>query len=166
MPARLSALLLGGALILSTTLALAVSPHFVTARATVGPDGALVIAWKEAGLGQNVLIDYTASATAQATYVCVNGGGKHPQAANKETLTEPVSQSGSFASGKNGNVVGELVVDPPGPGTFACPPGQRLQLACVVYSDLALSDDTNGISLSLGGPVRFHDPVAGQFCGV
>jgi hypothetical protein len=48
----------------------------------VAPDRFL----KEAGLGDNQLVDYVASADASATYACINGGGKHPQAQNKETV--------------------------------------------------------------------------------
>jgi|SRR5215471_14800850 len=145
-------------------LVYAASPHFISSSATVGPDAVLTVAWKEAGLGDTVAIDYTTSATAAATYVCLNGGGKHPQAANKETITAPVSASGTFTSGKNGSILGELVLDPPGPGDFSCPPGQRLALACATYSGVVLSDDTNGVAVDLGGPFVGRDPVAGPFC--
>jgi hypothetical protein len=53
---------------------------------------------KEAGLGNNALISYTASADATATYVCINGGGNHPKATNKGTVSGLVSASGTFSS--------------------------------------------------------------------
>src|SRR5262245_39483802 len=66
------ALLLAGVAFASP--AYADSPHFVRASAALsGQD--LVVSWKEAGLGANQLIDYVASASASATFVCVNKGG-------------------------------------------------------------------------------------------
>jgi hypothetical protein len=132
--------------------AAAVSPHFIFANAAVDNDGNLFVAWKEAGLGDNQLIDYTASANAAGFYACINGGGKHPQAANKEAFEGPVSGSGTFASGKNGNITASLTVAPP-PSTLDCPNGQRLVLACVSYTDIALSDDTNGVTADVPGSV-------------
>jgi hypothetical protein len=43
------------------------------------------VSWHEAGLGDNQNIDYRASADVSAVYTCLNGGGNHPKAANKET---------------------------------------------------------------------------------
>jgi hypothetical protein len=67
---------------------------------------ALVVSFDERGLG-NLNIDYTVTADATATYACINGGGNHPQAANKETVNDDVSGSGSFEP-KNGRVVASL----------------------------------------------------------
>ncbi len=104
--------------------------------------GNLVVSWKEAGLGDNQLIDYVASSDANGFYACINGGGKHPQAANKEAFEGPVSGSGTFSSGKNGQITASLTVAPPA-STLDCPNGQRLVLACVTYSSIALTDTTN-----------------------
>lgn len=50
---------------------------------------------QEAGLGNTVSTEaITLSGTATATYACINGGGKHPSAANKETVTAPISTVG------------------------------------------------------------------------
>src|SRR5438874_9376999 len=78
------------------------SPHFLSASdsiiSTVADGGDLVVSWKEAGLGNDVTITYTATANATASYACINGGGNHPSASNKETVNGPVSASGSFPS--------------------------------------------------------------------
>jgi hypothetical protein len=129
--------------------ALAVSPHFISASATLNPNGSLTANFKEAGLGTNQNINYTLSASATATYVCVNNGGANPSAQNKTTVSGPVSASGTFNSGKNGNVVGSLTVSPP-PSNITCPPGQTLELASVSYTNVTLTDTTNNISVSLG----------------
>jgi hypothetical protein len=137
-------------LLLGTTMpAQAVSPHFITANATLNANGTLTATFKEAGLGTNQSINYTLSADATATYVCVNKGGANPSAQNKTTVAGPVSASGTFSSGKNGNVVGSLTVSPP-PSDITCPPGQTLQLASVSYSNVTLTDTTNNVSVFLG----------------
>jgi hypothetical protein len=83
----------------TTGTAFAQSAHFLSASAS-GPysDGNLIVSFKEAGLCNNALISYTASADATATYACINGGGNHPKATNKETVSGPVSASGTFSS--------------------------------------------------------------------
>lgn len=131
--------------------ALAVSPHFVSAAATIkGTD--LVVSFKEAGLGTNQLINYTASADATATVVCVNKGGANPSASNKTTISGPVSASGAFDSGKNGNVTASLTLMPPAvPATFSCPNGQREATAEVSYTNVAIADTTNGITDAIPG---------------
>ncbi len=140
------------ALVLTVTPVMAASPHFINASASVDNAGNLVVSWKEAGLGDNQLIDYVASANASGFYACINGGGNHPQAANKEAFEGPVSGSGTFNSGKNGQITASLTVAPP-PSPLTCPNGQRLVLACVTYSDVALTDTTNGITANIPGSV-------------
>ena len=129
--------------------ALAVSPHFINASATLNNDGSLTANFKEAGLGTNQNIDYTLSGQGTAIYVCVNKGGANPSASNKTAVAGPVSASGTFNSGKNGNVVGSLTVQPPFQD-IGCPNGQTQQLASVSYTGITLTDTTNGISVSLG----------------
>jgi hypothetical protein len=130
--------------------ALSVSPHFINASAKLSGTN-LVVSFKEAGLGTNQLINYTATANATATYVCVNRGGANPSASNKETVSGPVSASGTFSSGKNGNVTASLTLNPPGPGDFSCPAGQSLQIAQVSYTDVAITDTTNNVTESISG---------------
>jgi hypothetical protein len=138
------------ALTIGAQAALADSPHFV--RATAQLSGAnLVVSFKEAGLGTNQLIDYTASADGTAVYVCVNGGGKNPSASNKTTVSGPVSASGTFSSGKNGQVTASLTLNPPGAGGFSCPPGQDLEVAQVIYTNVQISDTTNNVTEPIPG---------------
>jgi len=125
------------------------SPHFVRASASLS-GSSLTASFKEAGLGNNQLIAYTLSADATATYVCVNRGGANPSASNKTTVNGPVSASGSFSSGKNGQVNASLTVSAPGPGSFSCPNGQRLDIAQVSFSNVTITDTTNSVSESLG----------------
>lgn len=134
----------------TATTAQAQSPHFIKTSASIQNNGDLTVSFKEAGLGNNVLIDYTASADGSATYGCINGGGKHPKATNKETVSGPVSASGTFSSGQNGTISQSLTIAPPGPGDFSCPSGQALEVGTVSYSNVTITDTTNGVSEVVG----------------
>ena len=129
--------------------ALAVSPHFVSSNATLNQNGTLTVNFKEAGLGTNQNINYLLSADATATYVCVNRGGANPSAQNKTTVAGPVSATGTFSSGKNGQVTSSLTVSPPA-SNISCPPGQSLELASVSYTNVVLTDTTNNVSIAVG----------------
>jgi hypothetical protein len=134
----------------AASVALAVSPHFVRADADLSGSN-LVVSFKEAGLGTNQLISYEANADATATYVCVNRGGGNPSASNKTTVSGPVSATGTFSSGKNGQVTASLTLNPPGPGGFSCPPGQSREIAQVTYTNVSITDTTNGITEPIPG---------------
>src|SRR5919204_1764006 len=121
--------------------ALADNPHFLSAKASVDGSGNLLCTFKEAGLGTTVsTTNITCSANATAVYACLNGGGNHPQAANKETVSGPVSGGGAFPV-RNGQTTGSITVAPPGPGDFSCPNGQRLVLASVSYTNVTLTGE-------------------------
>src|SRR4029077_12875587 len=130
-------------LMLGVSAALA-GAHFFTTSGSIDNSGALVVSWDEAGLG-NGNVTYTLTTQATATYACINGGGNHPKATNKETVAGQLNTGGSFQS-KNGRVQGTLVTGPLSPGGFTCPSGQRMVLACVSYADSTLTDTTNGVS--------------------
>ena len=150
MSKSLRIILLAGALVAAMAFAAAASadaPKFHSATSSVNGSGALVASFDERGLG-NTNIDYTLTADATAVFACINGGGNHPQAANKETVNAEVSAGGSFEP-KNGRVQASLSAGPPSAGSFSCPNGQRLVLASVSYTNIVLTDTTNGVSTSL-----------------
>jgi hypothetical protein len=149
---KLSAMLLAAlvTMALSVSVAFADSPHFISASANLSGAN-LVVSFKEAGLGTNQLIDYVASADATAVYVCVNNGGANPSAKNKTTVSGPVSASGTFSSGKNGNVTASLTLNPPSAGGFSCPSGQSLEVASVSYTNVAITDTTHHVTESIPG---------------
>jgi hypothetical protein len=118
--------------------------HFMSVSASINGSGALVVTWDEAGLG-NENIDYTLTADATATYACINNGGKHPRAANKETVEAQVSTGGSFQA-KNGRVRASLTAGPLEDPNFQCPSGQTRILGKVTYSNIVLTDTTNNVS--------------------
>lgn len=134
---------------LASGVANADNPHFVNASASVQGSN-VAVNFKEAGLGNNVTVTIEASALISATYGCFNGGGNHPKAANKETVTGLVSKSGEFTSGKNGSITGTILLPAPGPGGFMCPNGQRLALMGVTLANGTITDVTNGVTAPIG----------------
>ena len=58
------------------------SPHFVNVEAT-REGNSLTVSGKEAGLGNETQVHIEVSATAE----CINNGGNHPKAVNKEDVT-------------------------------------------------------------------------------
>ena len=130
-----------------TAGALAQAAKFHSATSSVNNDGALVVSWDERGVG-NENIDYTLTADATADYACINGGGKHPQAANKETINGDVSAGASFEP-RNGRITASLTAGPISAGDFSCPGGQRLVLASVSYTNIVLTDTTNNTSTTV-----------------
>ena len=135
------------ALLAFSASALADTGKFHSASSSVNNDGALVVNFDERGLG-NGNIDYTLTADATALYACINGGGKHPQAANKEAFEGQVSGGGSFES-KNGRVTASLTAGPLLAPQFTCPSGQRRVLAAVTYTNIVLTDTTNDVSIAV-----------------
>jgi hypothetical protein len=144
--------LLSAALIVGSTAisAFADSPHFNTASATLLNNGNLKVSFKEAGLGSNQNINYEATADATATYACQNGGGNFPSDPKKQTVSGPVSGTGTFSSGKNGSISASLTIAPPA-STLNCPGGQREVLGTVSYTNVAITDTTNGVSKTISG---------------
>jgi len=114
--------------------AFAGSPHFVDDKVVATQDGAtLTVVFKEAGLGDEDQVHVVLSADAQ----CVNPGGNDPQAANKESF----NAAGDFPV-QNGRAEGTLsltaVFQP------SCSPPMTVE-----FSNIVLTDETNGISVNL-----------------
>ena len=138
------------ALLIAVTPVLAASPHFVSVSGSVNGSGALVVKFKEAGLGGGQTINYTLTANATGHWGCLNPGGNHPRAANKHTVTGPVNGSGSFAAAKNGNINGSITASaPPMDPGFTCPGKMTIVLGKVTYTDIVLKDTTTPVVRSI-----------------
>jgi hypothetical protein len=144
-------------LAVGASVASAGSAKFHDASGAVNNDGALVVSWDERGLG-NGNIDYTLTADASALYACLNGGGKNPSAANKQAFAGQVSGGGSFES-KNGRVSASLTAGPLLAPNFTCPNGQRRVLAAVTYTNIVLTDTTNGTVANIPDVTRIFFDV-------
>src|SRR5688500_9149394 len=125
---------------LAAVPALAANPHFISDSAS-GPNAAgnLRVNFKIAGLGANETITVTASADATAVYACRNNGGNFPSEPTESAVSGPVSASGDFTSGQNGQITGFLTLRPPPNTTLTCPGGQRVVLARVSYTNVQVS---------------------------
>jgi hypothetical protein len=131
----------------SASVALAVAAKFHSTSSSVNSNGALVVNFDERGVGEGD-INYTLTADATATYACLNGGGRNPSAANKRSFEDQVSGGGTFQA-KNGRVTASLTAGPLLAPSFTCPNGQRRVLASVSYTNIVLTDTTNGSSTSV-----------------
>lgn len=120
-------------------------------NAAIGDNGGLVVNIDEAGVGQ-LAVDYDLSLTAVADFGCLNGGGNHPKAANKETVSNTFVDEFSVLP-ENGRVTTTLTEPGPSAGSFSCPNGQTLVLADVTWT-ATLTDETNGVSITFGPLTR------------
>jgi hypothetical protein len=130
------------------------SPHFISATSSIAADGDLVISFKEAGLGDTVLIDYTVTGDGSGQYQWFNKGGNKPQGQPFQTDPVAVSGSGSFASGRNGQVTGTIVCEgsvPPPPQDFldANHASNWVAKLTVTYDSIVLTDTTDGVSITV-----------------
>jgi hypothetical protein len=111
------------------------SPHFVSNTLTATrTDNTLIVSGKEAGLGDEAQVHIEVSATA----LCINPGGNHPKAVNKES----VSVGDNFPV-QNGKAEFSLSLT----ATFQpeCSPPMTVE-----FHDVTVTDTTNGISRNLG----------------
>jgi hypothetical protein len=122
-------------LLLSSQAVFAGSPHFVGGIVVTRDGNSITVSGKEAGLGNESQVHIVVNATAE----CINPGDHHPKAANKTS----VSAAGDFPV-QNGKANFSLTLT----ATFQpdCTPPMT-----VVFSDVTVSDTTNGISQSFPG---------------
>jgi hypothetical protein len=112
------------------------SPHFVDGTVTATrTDSTLTVSGKEAGLGDELQVHIVVTATA----LCINPGGHHPKAVNKEDVT-----AGADFPVQNGKANFSLDLT----ATFQpeCSPPMT-----VAFTDVTVTDTTNGISTTLPG---------------
>jgi hypothetical protein len=112
------------------------SPHFINSAFSISrSDNTLTVSGKEAGLGDEAQIHVELSATA----LCINPGSHRPKAANKTS----VSAAGDFPV-QNGKADFTLSAT----ATFQpqCSPPMT-----VVFTDVTVTDTTNGLTHSFPG---------------
>jgi hypothetical protein len=137
--------------------------HFIgDASAAVDSAGALTVSWKEAGLGNNVNVDYTTTAEANGQFQYFNKGGNKPQGQPFQFGPITVGASGTFNSGQNGNITASLTAPAPAPTQEvldARTSANWVLQETVSYSNITLTDTTNGVTATVSpssvGPVTF-----------
>lgn len=112
--------------------------------------GGLLVEFTEVGVPRGDVV-YVITANATATYVCVNDGNNQPNASNKQGVGGPITHTQTIFSDGAGKVIAGIGVPPLGPGSFTCPPGHSVVLSEVSYSNVVLTDTTNGASYTLPG---------------
>lgn len=119
-------------LVFTVAITTAGSPHFIASSISKSTSGnTLTVSGKEAGLGDEAQIHVVVTATAS----CINPGSNHPKAANKTSVTA----EGTFPV-QNGKADFTLTAT----ATFQpdCSPPMT-----VVWSNILITDTTNGISI-------------------
>jgi len=160
MPQRIVLLMMISAALL-VSAASEPTPKFVSTHAV--PNNLDVeISWKESGLWPERVVHNVVTAEARATYVCLEPG--ETRAADRENIYDLVTAEGDFTSTKTGTASGKLTLRPPDPGMFSCPPRQRLQLVCAMYTQLSCKDDTFGISSGLRRTLVSFEPGYSHLC--
>jgi hypothetical protein len=131
-----SAVLVLAVAAVAAPVAWAGSPHFIKTATNVSRSGdTLTVSGKEAGLGDESQVHVVLSATA----LCINGGGNHPKAANKTS----VSAAGDFPV-QNGKANFTLTAT----ATFQpeCSPPMTVR-----FTDVTVTDTTNGLTHTFPG---------------
>ena len=112
------------------------SPHFINNAFSATSDGnTITVSGKEAGLGDEAQIHVVLTATAE----CINGGGNHPKASNKTS----VSAAGDFPV-QNGKA--EFTLSATATFQPECSPPMSVRFTAVT-----VTDTTNGLTRSFSG---------------
>jgi hypothetical protein len=114
------------------------------------PNPVLSVSFVEVGVPGSSTAQYSITATISATWVCINGGGNHPQATNKTVFQGPLSGTGTGTADRSGKVTATFLVpgNIPTPPADFCPTGQTAALAEVDFTNIVLTDITNNASVS------------------
>lgn len=119
------------ALIITASVTMAASAHYVVGPNVSVSNTALTISGKAAGLGQgSTTANWTLTGTVDVFSRCYNKGGNKPQADNKQETLD-VDQDGSFAV-RNGQVTFSISVTPL--STLTCPGNQQVVVESVSYN--------------------------------
>ncbi len=119
---------------------------------SLGPTAAfLLVGWRETGIGGGTTVQLAdadpTTPMSTVVYGCINNGGNHPQAANKEVFVFPVSVTGTFTPDRNGQYIGSITSNStPSAASlgFSCPPGQAVVMVSVQFVNMVLTDLTYG----------------------
>jgi hypothetical protein len=130
-----------GLMALSVSLAFGANPHFKGVTAALGSPK-LIVNGTEVGLGSGTTVVYVASADVTTTATCINGGGKNPSATNKN-FSGDLESTATNQADQSGKITTELTIYAL-PALF-CPAGQSTVITTATFSNVTLTDTTNGV---------------------
>ncbi len=141
-------------MVLGSSLVYGANPHYKILRAELGSPK-LIVSGTEVGLGSGATVVYVAAADVTLSAKCINGGGSNPSATNKNFSGE-VESTATVQADASGKISTELVL-------FAlaasqCPPGQTTVVASATFSNVTLTDTTNGVVGSIPGTFTYVAP--------
>jgi hypothetical protein len=110
--------------------AMAGSPHFVGTPTFTTSGSTITVSAKEAGLGDEAQINVTMTADA----LCINGGGNHPKAVNKTSVTAAADEP--VQNGKSDYTLTATAVFQP-----ACSPPMTVE-----FQNVTVTDTTNNLT--------------------
>lgn len=112
------------------------SPHFIKSDTTVSrSDDTLTVSAKEAGLGDEAQIHVVLNATA----LCINGGGNHPHAVNKTSVS--AAKDTPVQNGKADYTLSATAAFSP-----SCSPPMTVE-----FTNVSVTDSTNNLTLNIPG---------------
>jgi hypothetical protein len=112
------------------------SPHFIQSATSASVSGnTLTVNAKEAGLGDESQIHVVLTATA----LCINGGGNHPKAVNKASVSAAADEP--VQNGKADYTISVTATFQP-----ECVPPMT-----VSFTDIVLTDTTNNLTANIPG---------------
>ena len=112
------------------------SPHFISSATTASrSNDTLTVSGKEAGLGDEAQVHIVLNATA----LCINNGGQHPKAVNKESVS--AGDTFPVQNGKADFTLSVTAVFQP-----SCSPPMTVE-----FTNVSVTDTTNGITLKIPG---------------
>jgi len=131
-----SIIVLGLVAAAAVTAVWAGSPHFVGDVTATRAGNTITVTGREAGLGNEAQVHIVLTATAQ----CINSGGHHPKAVNKTSVTS----EGDFPV-QNGHA--DFTLSATASFQPDCSPPMTVE-----FTDVTVTDTTNGLAQSLPGP--------------
>jgi len=113
------------------------SPHFINSAFTLTQTGnTITVTGKEAGLGDELQVDLVLTATAE----CINPGGNHPKAGNKENVS--FAESVPVQNGK-ADFTGPYALTVTASFSPECSPPMTVN-----FTNVTVTDTTNGLTFT------------------
>ncbi len=140
--------------VLASSLAYGANPHYKLLQAQLGSPK-LIVSGTEVGLGSGATVVYVAAADVSLSAKCINGGGSNPSAVNK-SFNGQVESTATVQADSSGKISTQLVLY--ALAASQCPPGQSTSVTAATFSNVTLTDTTNGVVGNIPGTFVYVAP--------